>query len=108
MLPKLLDLLKPKKPPNSASWEGLFQQARSLQQQGQLEGAIEVYGKCIERAPERAQTYYKRANVLNTLERFEMALADYDRAIGLDPAYAYALCNRGSVLERLERRDEDT
>ena len=124
MPPKLRDLLKPKKSrsrapspqspmvgaatsaSNTASWDQLFREGQRLQQQGQLERAIEVYGDCVERAPERAQAYYKRANVLNTLGRFEMALLDYDRAIRLDPAYAYALCNRGSVLERLERRDE--
>jgi predicted O-linked N-acetylglucosamine transferase (SPINDLY family) len=121
MLARLRDLLKPKKTgskalspmggaktsaSSSASWDQLFGEGQRLQQEGQLEWAIEVYGKCVERSPERAQAYYKRANVLNILGRFEMALEDYDRAIGLDPAYAYALCNRGSVLERLERRDE--
>ena len=34
------------------------------------------------------------------------ALEDYDRAIRINPSYAYALCNRGSVLERLGRPDE--
>ncbi len=90
----------------SASWDELFQQAQSLQQQGQLERAIELYGKCVERAPERAEAYYKRANALNGLGRLEPALADYDRAISLNPSYTYAFCNRGSVLERLGRRDE--
>ena len=125
MLPKLLDLLKPKKPPSQvhstpapttpgsamsaphpASWDELFQQAQSLHQQGQLERAIELYGQCIERAPERAEAYYKRANALNGLVRLEPALEDYDRAIRFKPSYAYALCNRGSVLERLGRREE--
>jgi predicted O-linked N-acetylglucosamine transferase (SPINDLY family) len=125
MLPKLLDLLKPKKPPSQvhstpapttpdsamsapppASSDELFQQAQSLHQQGQLERAIELYGQCIERAPERAEAYYKRANALNGLGRLEPALEDYDRAIRFNPSYAYALCNRGSVLERLGRREE--
>ena len=57
-------------------------------------------------APERADAYYKRANSLNGLGRFEAALGDYDRAIDFNPAYVYALCNRGSVLERLGRLDE--
>jgi predicted O-linked N-acetylglucosamine transferase (SPINDLY family) len=125
MLSKLRGLLKPKRPlsqpqstpasttsdspasaPPAPSWEELFQQAQSLQQQGQLERAIELYGNCIELTPERAEAYYKRANSLNTLGRLEPALEDYDRAITLNPSYTYALCNRGSVLERLGRRDE--
>jgi hypothetical protein len=64
VLPKLLDLLKSKKAPSQvhstpapttpdsamsaphpASCDELFQQAQSLHQQGQLEGAIELYGQ---------------------------------------------------------------
>ena len=88
------------------SWDELFQQAQGLQQHGQLEQAIALYGKCVELAPDRAEAYYKRANALNGLGRLEPALADYDRAISLNASYTYAFCNRGSVLERLERRDE--
>jgi predicted O-linked N-acetylglucosamine transferase (SPINDLY family) len=84
----------------------LLQQAQSLQQQGQPEKAIKLYGVVIEAMPERAEPYYKRANALNRLGRAEEALKDYDRAISLNPSYAYALCNRGSVLERLGRRED--
>ena len=115
MLSKLRDLLKPEKAPGQVhstpaptpvAWDELFQQAQGLQQQGQLERAIELYGKCVELAPDRAEAYYKRANALNALGRLEPALADYDRAISRNPSYTYAFCNRGSVLERLERREE--
>ena len=121
MVPRLRDLLKPKKsrggtlPPSvagpaisasSSAWDEVFQHAQSLQQQGQLDEAIAMYGDCIERAPERAEAYYKRANVLNGLGQLNAALEDYDRAISLNPSYAHAFCNRGSVLERLERLDE--
>lgn len=128
MLSKLRNLLTPKKPTgevptttpgtstasgpktpalgHAVSWDELFQQAQSLHKQGQLDRAIELYTRCVEQAPDRAEPYYKRANALNGLGRLESALADYDRAISLNPSHAYALCNRGSVLERLGRRDE--
>jgi predicted O-linked N-acetylglucosamine transferase (SPINDLY family) len=116
MLTKLRDLLKPKKSsttadsaaaaPRPVSWDEMFRQAQSHQQQGRLERAIELYSTCIAQAPERAEGYYKRANALNGLGRFEAALEDYDRAITLNPSFAYALCNRGSALERLGRSDE--
>jgi predicted O-linked N-acetylglucosamine transferase (SPINDLY family) len=114
MLSKLRELLKLGKAPSEVpsipvprpAWDELFQQAQTLQQQGQLERAIELYEKCVELAPERAEAYYKRANALNALGRLELALEDYDRAISRNPSYTYAFCNRGSVLERLERRDE--
>ena len=66
--------------------------------------AIDMYGDCIERAPERAEAYYKRANVLNGLGRLECrarGLRSRD-TVSILPTH-YALCNRGSVLERLER-----
>ena len=73
---------------------------------GTAGGGDRVVRQCIEREPERAEAYYKRANALNGLGRLEPALEDYDRAISLNPSYAYALCNRGAVLERLGRREE--
>jgi predicted O-linked N-acetylglucosamine transferase (SPINDLY family) len=123
MLPKIRGLFKPKAkpsrsaaPPDAASPspvtaestppDELFRQAQNLQQQGQLEKAIKMYGLVIRDMPERAEPYYKRANALNGLGRAEEALDDYDRAISLNPSYAYALCNRGSVLERLGRPEE--
>jgi predicted O-linked N-acetylglucosamine transferase (SPINDLY family) len=122
MLPKLRDLLKPKKPsirpttptdpdvangaPSSASPDELFREAQTLHQAGRLEKAIELYTLCIERAPDQAEAFYKRANALNSLGRPDPALADYDRAISLNSSYVYALCNRGSVLERLGRKEE--
>jgi predicted O-linked N-acetylglucosamine transferase (SPINDLY family) len=125
MLTKLRDLLKPKKissqvlstrvpttaksaaaVPSPVSWDETFQQAQNLQQQGQLERAIELFSACVGLAPERKEAYYKRANALNSLGRFETALEDYDTATALDPFFAHALCNRGSVLERLGRLNE--
>jgi predicted O-linked N-acetylglucosamine transferase (SPINDLY family) len=123
MLAKLRALLKPKKSsrpalsrpapgtsapsaPSPVSWDGLFQEAQRLQQQGQSERAIELYTACVGQAPERAEGYYKRANALNGLGQLEAALEDYETAISLNPSYVYALCNRGSVLERLGRLDE--
>ena len=122
-MPKLRDLLRPKKPPSQiplqatashlapsgpsiSSPDELFREAQNLHQSGQLEKAIELYNLCLDRGPDRAEAFYKRANALNSLGRLEPALEDYDRAIDLNPFYAYALCNRGSVLERLDRKDE--
>src|SRR6185369_4751780 len=40
------------------------------------------------------------------LDRFDEALADYDRALSLEPRYAEAHYNRGGVLGEMERFDE--
>ena len=41
--------------------------------------------------------------VLNALQRYEEALASFDRALRLKPDYAEVLANRGNALLRLER-----
>jgi predicted O-linked N-acetylglucosamine transferase (SPINDLY family) len=104
---KFRDLFKPKPgddpvtpPPDT------FQQALQLQQQGQLEPAIELLDVVIARNPEHVQAHYKRANALNGLGRWDAALAGYDQAIARDPAFANAYCNRGTVLEHLQRWDD--
>jgi predicted O-linked N-acetylglucosamine transferase (SPINDLY family) len=116
MLPKIRDLFRGKTGLSAVegsqsirkdtSSDELFAKAQNAQQHGQLENAIELYDAVIERSPDRAEVYYKRANALNGLGRLQSALTDYDRAIALDPSHAHAYCNRGSVLERLGRRDE--
>jgi predicted O-linked N-acetylglucosamine transferase (SPINDLY family) len=53
-----------------------------------------------------AKVHYQRGNAENGLGRWQSALTEYDRAIALDPQFAYAYCNRGAVLERLGRWDD--
>lgn len=53
-----------------------------------------------------AAVHYQRGNAENRLGRWQPALDAYDRAIELDPQFAYAHCNRGAVLERLGRWDD--
>jgi protein O-GlcNAc transferase len=83
-----------------------LERAKTLQQEGRLEEAVQVLSALIECTPDNAEPYYKRGNVLNGLGRSDAALADYDRAIELNPSHAYAFCNRGSVLDRLGRGEE--
>jgi tetratricopeptide (TPR) repeat protein len=47
-----------------------------------------------------------RGNAMHALQRFDEALASYDRALVLRPDYADALCNRGAALHELKRYDE--
>src|SRR6202451_3394482 len=53
--------------------------------------------------PDHAVAYYNRANMLHALDRFDEALASYDRALALRPAYAEVLINRGVTLHALAR-----
>ena len=47
-----------------------------------------------------------RGNLLQELDRINQALADYDRALALDPDYADAVNGRGSILQKLDRTHE--
>jgi hypothetical protein len=49
-----------------------------------------------------AAAFYNRGNALNMLNRFEEALASYDRALALRPDYVEALANRGATLHELQ------
>jgi tetratricopeptide (TPR) repeat protein len=48
-----------------------------------------------------AHIYRKRGFAYNRMREFEQALADYTRAIELDPLYARAYASRGSVYRRI-------
>jgi predicted O-linked N-acetylglucosamine transferase (SPINDLY family) len=79
---------------------GLFKRDRVPPEQG---ASLDEASADLEQQPDQAVGHYKRANLLKDREEYEAALADYDRAIALNPRYAYALCNRGFVLSRLNR-----
>jgi protein O-GlcNAc transferase len=56
-------------------------------------------------ASDAATAHYKQGNRLKDAGELEAAVASYDQAIALDPGHSAALCNRGTVLERLNRPD---
>ena len=73
---------------------------------GITQKALELYARAIELLPEKAMTYYKRANLLKNCGHAEESLKDYDRAVAANPNFAIAFCNRGVVLQQLDRLEE--
>ncbi len=72
-------------------------------------GAYEEACRLIERSLGRhrsAPAYSHLGNALKGLRRLDEAVAAYDRAIALDPAYVAAHYNRGNALRALGRFDE--
>ena len=55
-------------------------------------------GEVIQKHPEDPQAYNMRGTVLAAGGQPEAALADFNKAIGLDPNYAQAYANRGVAL----------
>jgi len=68
--------------------------------------AVELIGRAIERNERNAAYFSNCGNALQALNRYEEALASYDRALALEPDHAEAFNNRGAALEELKRLDE--
>jgi protein O-GlcNAc transferase len=105
---KLVELLRNSWPRSGApsKRQELMQRAQIWQQQRKLTEAVRLYDELIAGDDTNPETFYKRANALNGLEQWAAALADYDRAINLNSAFANAYCNRGYSLECLARWQE--
>src|SRR5439155_12515878 len=59
----------------------------------------------VQRNPNDAQAYNMRGTVLGRANRNQEALADFDRAIGIDTNYAQAYANRGQVHRQMKQFD---
>jgi tetratricopeptide (TPR) repeat protein len=69
-------------------------------------GAARVFTGCILKRPEHFHAYYNRALAYSKLGRYEDAVADWTRAIELDPKVAQALINRGVTYINLGQWDK--
>jgi protein O-GlcNAc transferase len=68
-----------------------------LQEQGELEAAMECYRQALELDAGMAEAHNNLGNALKAQHRDEAALASYRRAIELKPDYAQAYFNLGNV-----------
>ena len=60
----------------------------------------------IEKAPEKARPLGSRADLYRDAKQFDLALADYDKALVLSPTYATGYHNRGGVYDNLNQLDK--
>jgi tetratricopeptide (TPR) repeat protein len=84
-------------------FDAIYAQAVACVSAQNLERALELFDQAIALDPARAEPYYKRANVLKDMGRYDAAIAGYDQAIARRPDYAHAYCNRGVVEQALGR-----
>src|SRR5207249_502510 len=73
-----------------------------LAQQGHLEEALSLMEKVISINP-HAEAYYNIGRALQDLKRYKDALANYDKAIAINPNYAEAYNNRGLIFYNLKQ-----
>jgi tetratricopeptide (TPR) repeat protein len=90
----------PPPPPRGPSGEELFRLGNDLAGAGKFDEAIEVLTRAIAANPPPpvlAEAHSRRGGVLNQLGDRRRALADYDRAIELNPNQPYARANRAEM-----------
>ncbi|CAN7685982.1 tetratricopeptide repeat protein [Pseudoduganella sp. LjRoot289] len=75
-------------------------------QGGAPAAAVELIGRAIAVAPDKAIAHCNLGAALQDAGRHGDALASYERALALQPAYAMALANRGNALRKLGCLDD--
>lgn len=73
---------------------------------GDFQRALVYASVCIALAPSQPECFYNRAICNQSLGRDEDALADFTRALHLDPGLAPASMARGALLGHMKRYDE--
>jgi len=82
---------------NLAKW-GWLLQGILLEDQHDLDGAIDKYKKAVKEDPQWAYPYNDRGNVLYRKQDYEGAIAEYQRAAHLDHRYADAYSGWADAL----------
>jgi tetratricopeptide (TPR) repeat protein len=72
--------------------------------QEELSACNELISRPGNTSEERADIFAARGYAYHRMGEYQKALADYDQAIGLDPADSYALYNRGLIYHRFGDR----
>ena len=71
---------------------------RSLESEGNPEGALAAYGEAIRRDPKRADAHVRLAVAMDRLGRFAEATPHFEAALKLRPGDAEIFCDRGYSL----------
>ena len=77
-----------------------YNMGNALQDQGNLEEAIEAYGKALAINPDYADAYYNTGNALKRQDNLEEAIEAYSKALAIKPDYASRLLQHGRCSPR--------
>ncbi|MGF1496307.1 MAG: tetratricopeptide repeat protein [Elainellaceae cyanobacterium] len=87
-------------------FEAIKSKAFTATNAGDFATAETYWTQLLEEFPNTAALWSNRGNARVSQNKLEAAIADYNRAIDLDPAAPDPYLNRGTALEGLERWDE--
>jgi len=77
--------------------DALLERALALLQAGEPRAAMPLLDSIVERAPDWAEGWNKRATVLYVLDDYDRSLADIDKVLALEPRHFGALAGRGLI-----------
>lgn len=69
---------------------------------GDYIGADSLFTQALKRNPSHYMAYFHRAHTHKGYQRYDQALADYDKSIRFNPNYAPAYLNRGGVKQTIK------
>ena len=84
----------------------LMDEGRAAMDARRFDEALELFSEVIERDPNYAEGWNRRATLYYLMGRFEKSLADINKVLALEPRHFGALSGRGLVLIRLDRLHE--
>lgn len=73
---------------------------------GNFQTVIDETSVCISEHPKLANLYSNRANAYKSLNKDELALNDYNKALEIDKTYATAYANRGNLYLKQSKFDK--
>ena len=86
--------------------QALLDQAIASHKDGRLTEAEKLYAQLLTAMSDHPTLLFNRGTVLKDMKRHQEALADFDKALALQPDFVLALNNRGTSLRELEHFDE--
>jgi hypothetical protein len=93
-------LADPARPGRSGRAAAHFLDGLNLAWEGDLEGAIETFGRSIAASPDLSIAYLNRGLAYRLKGDTDRAMADFGRAIASDPDFAPAYYHRGQLLRK--------
>lgn len=84
----------------------LVQQAREKSMSGDHSSALNYLNKAINRNPKYVDAYVLLGNCQDCLDKYEDAIASYDKALQIDPGHAEAWFNKGISLKKFGQTKE--
>ena len=84
----------------------LMAQGMIAMQRGALDRALDRFNDIVERAPDFAEGWNKRATVLYMMGRHRESVADVQQVLNLEPRHYGALSGLGMILVALGREED--